>query len=121
MSKKKPVNKPSPKKRIVSSASKAASPTQPKVVGAVAPEVASRNVPAQTEVVLPFARRNYLLLLLGIGIIGIGFFLMSLDPFIDAKEFSISLYVAPIVVVAGFLEVIYAIMYRDKSRLSSDS
>ena len=45
-------------------------------------------------------------------IIALGFFLMSLDPFIDAKQFSISLYVAPIVVVAGFIEIIYAIMYK---------
>jgi hypothetical protein len=63
---------------------------------------------------LPFTRTNYLLLLLGIGLIGLGFYLMSLDDFIDATKFSISLWVAPIVVMAGFLEIIYAIMYKPK-------
>lgn len=64
---------------------------------------------------LPFTRKNYLLLLLGIGIIALGFFLMSLEPFIDATKFSIALYIAPIVVVGGFVEIIFAIMYKEKS------
>lgn len=64
---------------------------------------------------LPFTRKNYLLLLLGIGIIALGFFLMTLEPFIDATKFSIALYIAPIIVVGGFVEIIFAIMYKDKS------
>ena len=63
---------------------------------------------------LPFTRKNYMLLILGIVIIALGFFLMSLEPFIDATQFSIALYIAPIVVVAGFIEIIFAIMYREK-------
>lgn len=68
----------------------------------------------EVPIELPFTRTNYLLLLLGIALIGLGFFLMSLDDFVDATQFSISLWVAPIVVMAGFLEVIYAIMYKSK-------
>ncbi|MEM6800114.1 MAG: DUF3098 domain-containing protein [Bacteroidota bacterium] len=69
-----------------------------------------------TEEVLPFGKMNYILLLIGIAIIGLGFFLLSLDDFVDATEFSVSLYIAPIVIVAGFIEIIYAIMYKDKSQ-----
>lgn len=67
-----------------------------------------------SNVVMPFERMNYILLLAGIGVIAFGFFLMSIGDFKDASEFSIALHIAPIVVVAGFLEVIYAIMYAPK-------
>ena len=70
---------------------------------------------------LPFTRMNYILLGLGVAIIGIGFWLMSLDPFIDATEFSISLYIAPIVVVGGFVEIIFAIMYKEPGKISADA
>lgn len=64
---------------------------------------------------MPFSRMNYILLALGAGIIILGFFLMSMDKeFIDATQFSVSLHVAPIVVMLGFVEVIFAIMYRKK-------
>jgi hypothetical protein len=72
----------------------------------------TRNHDAPVQ--LPFGRMNYILLLIGIGIIALGFILMSQDPFVDAREFSISLYVAPPIVVLGFLEVIFAIMYKPK-------
>jgi hypothetical protein len=64
---------------------------------------------------MPFGRMNYLLLLVGVALLAIGFYLMSLEPFIDATQFSISLHVAPVVVVIGFVEIIFAIMYRPKS------
>ena len=70
---------------------------------------------ADTPASLPFGRMNYILLLAGVLIIGFGFILMSMDDFVDATQFSVSLYIAPIVVVAGFLEIIYAIMYKSKS------
>ena len=66
------------------------------------------------EVQLPFGRMNYILLLIGVAVIAFGFILMSMDDFIDATEFSVSLYIAPVVVVAGFVWVIYAIMYKEK-------
>ena len=68
-----------------------------------------------TPAALPFGRMNYILLIVGVAVIGFGFILMSMDDFIDATQFSVSLYIAPIIVVAGFLEIIYAIMYKSKS------
>ena len=73
------------------------------------------------ETQLPFGRQNYILLLIGVGIIILGFILMSLDDFVDATKFSISLYIAPIVVVAGFIEIIYAIMYRPKQQMTTQT
>ncbi len=75
----------------------------------------SKPASPSTSISLPFSRQNYILLAAGVGIIILGFFLMSLDNFVDATKFSISLYIAPIVVMAGFAEIIYAIMYRPKS------
>ncbi len=83
-------------------------------VGSVA-NVSSSNKSKES---LPFTKKNYLLLLLGVGIIAFGFILMSLEPFIDATKFSIALYIAPFVVVGGFVEVIFAIMYREKDASS---
>lgn len=76
---------------------------------------APKSTSTTPDVSLPFSRQNYILLAIGVGIIILGFFLMSLDDFVDATEFSVSLYIAPIVVMAGFAEIIYAIMYRPKA------
>ena len=63
---------------------------------------------------MSFTRKNYILLIIGILVIFFGFFLLSLDGFVDAQKFSISLYIAPFVIVGGFVEIVYAIMYREK-------
>ncbi len=62
---------------------------------------------------LPFERMNYILLVIGIVLIAVGFFLMR-GEYVDATKFSVPLYVAPVIVVAGFLEIAYAIMYSPK-------
>jgi drug/metabolite transporter (DMT)-like permease len=60
---------------------------------------------------LPLGRRNYLWLLIGIAVLCLGYFLLGVDKkFIDAAQFSISLYVAPIVIFAGYGLIGYAIM-----------
>ena len=65
---------------------------------------------------LPFGPKNYKLLGLGIAVLALGFFLLSLEKFKDAQEgFSIALHVAPVVILAGYAEIIYAIMVRDNS------
>ncbi|MEL6672679.1 MAG: DUF3098 domain-containing protein [Bacteroidota bacterium] len=102
-----------PKRVVVTASSEAKTATK---TAAKAPRTRSRK--AAPEVVLPFSRKNYMLMLLGVGLIAFGFFLMSLDEFIDASEFSISLYIAPILVVGGFVEIIYAILYRPKAEVS---
>lgn len=70
---------------------------------------------AQPKEQLPFQRMNYILLGVGAAILFLGFFLLSLDKeFIDATQFSIALHVAPIVIMLGFAEIVFAIMYRPK-------
>ncbi len=64
---------------------------------------------------LPFTRMNYILLLSGIAVIILGFVLMSSKEFVDATQFSVPLHIAPVLVIGGFIEVVYAIMYRPKS------
>lgn len=60
---------------------------------------------------LPFGRRNYTLMLVGIGVILLGFFIMSLDK----EEFGfgfLGLTLGPIVVMSGFVLEFFAILAR---------
>lgn len=79
------------------------------------PTVSTAKPVSHTEVKeeLPFQRMNYILLLVGVAIIGLGFILMR-GPFVDSKTFSVPLHVAPLLVIAGFIEVVFAIMYVPK-------
>jgi hypothetical protein len=54
-----------------------------------------------------FSRRNYVLLIAGVAVVVIGYVLMRLENEMDGF---ISLYVAPVVILAGYLEIIYAIL-----------
>lgn len=70
---------------------------------------------------LPFGPRNYAMMLGGIGAIILGFILLSgggsEDPAaqFNPEMFNVRrLYVAPLLLLAGFLFEIYAIMYRPK-------
>lgn len=67
---------------------------------------------ANSEAQFLFSRQNYLLMLVGIVVIIIGFILMSgtEDIFNSTK-----LTVAPIVVVIGFIIEVFAIMHRPKT------
>jgi uncharacterized membrane protein HdeD (DUF308 family) len=58
-----------------------------------------------------FERRNYILLLSGLAVIVLGYVIMRLDNQVDGF---ISLYIAPLLLLGGYLEIIYAIMYRPK-------
>ncbi|TDI73032.1 MAG: DUF3098 domain-containing protein [Bacteroidetes bacterium] len=58
-----------------------------------------------------FVRKNYLLLLLGLGLVIVGYVIMRLENEVDGF---ISLYVAPLLILGGYLEVMYAIFYREK-------
>ena len=59
-----------------------------------------------------FTRRNYILLLLGVLAIVVGYIMMRLENEVDGF---ISLYVAPLVILGGYLEIIYAILWRPKT------
>lgn len=69
---------------------------------------------ANQAAALPFGRRNYTLMLAGIGIILAGFFIMSLDR----EEFGfgfLGLTLGPIVVMSGFVLEFFAILARPKA------
>jgi hypothetical protein len=58
-----------------------------------------------------FVRKNYVLLLVGLGLVVVGYVIMRMENEVDGF---ISLYVAPLLILGGYLEVIYAIFYREK-------
>jgi hypothetical protein len=67
---------------------------------------------------MPFTRKNYYMMLIGLGVIVLGFVLMSGGGEHTATEFDDSIFsfrritLAPIVVIAGFVFEVYAIMKR---------
>ena len=58
-----------------------------------------------------FERWNYLLLLLGLAIVVVGYTIMRVENEVDGF---LSLYVAPLLILGGYLEIIYAILWRPK-------
>lgn len=65
--------------------------------------------------VMVFERRNYLLLLLGVALVVVGYVIMRMENEVDGF---ISLYIAPLLILGGYLEIIYAIMWRPKKEQS---
>ncbi len=71
----------------------------------------SRPAPSMA---MPFGRQNYIFMLIGIGLILAGFFIMSLDK----EEFGfgfLGLTLGPIVVMSGFVVEFFAILTRPKA------
>ncbi|MFT5142095.1 MAG: hypothetical protein ACI80V_001380 [Rhodothermales bacterium] len=62
-----------------------------------------------------FQRHNYILLLAGLGVVVLGYVMMRVENEVDGF---ISLYVAPILILGGYLEIIYAILWRPKETQS---
>jgi Protein of unknown function (DUF3098) len=69
-----------------------------------------------------FGRENYMWMLIGLGVLALGFFLMSggksPDPtvFNDSDVYSpIRITIAPILIIAGFVIEIFAIMKKSKA------
>jgi len=60
-----------------------------------------------------FSRKNYVLMLIGVLAIVVGYVIMRLENEVDGF---ISLYIAPIILLAGYLEIIYAILWRPKKQ-----
>ncbi len=86
---------------------------QPKAVKTEKPTSVTASISKSTDK-LPFVKMNYILLAIGIGMISLGFFLMR-GPFVDSKTFSIPLHVSPLLVVGGFIEIVFAIMYKPRT------
>jgi hypothetical protein len=60
---------------------------------------------------LPFGKKNYQWMIIGVILLVVGFIVMSLDK--EQHGFGIlGLYVGPIIVMAGFVVEIYAILIR---------
>jgi len=57
---------------------------------------------------LVFEKRNYLLLLVGVALIVVGFTAMYLE---NQYQGFVSLYVSPILIVGGYAEIIYALLW----------
>jgi len=78
----------------------------------------NRNNAPKSNERMPLGRKNYAMMLIGIAIIAIGFALMSGGGEHTATEFDESIFsfrritLAPIVVIAGFVFEIFAIMKR---------
>ena len=76
--------------------------------------------PADDQKAMPFGKMNYIIVLIGIALIALGFVLMigggSTDPDVfNEKMFNAQrLTLAPILVLAGFVVEIVAIFWRKK-------
>lgn len=66
---------------------------------------------------LVFENRNYILLLVGVLLITVGFTAMYLE---NAYQGFISLYVAPILIVGGYAEIIYALLWSPSKDDATD-
>ena len=60
-----------------------------------------------------FERKNYLILGLALGLLIVGYSAMAIDN--QVRSF-ITLYFSPVILMTGYLLVIYAIFYRPKNR-----
>lgn len=69
----------------------------------------ARTSPRKARMV--FGRKNYLLLLLGVGLVVVGYTVMRVENEVDGF---LSLVVAPLLILGGYLEVIVAILWRPK-------
>jgi len=58
-----------------------------------------------------FSKRNYLLLLAGVAVVIAGYVMMRMENEVDGF---ISLYVAPLLILGGYIQVMFAIFARDK-------
>ena len=58
-----------------------------------------------------FERHNYVLLIVGLVVIVAGYAIMRMENETDGF---ISLYVAPLMLLGGYLEIIYAILWRPR-------
>ena len=63
---------------------------------------------------LAFGRKNYILMLVGIAVLAVGFTLMTMDDEQYGLGF-LGITLGPLVVLAGFVVEIFAILAKDKT------
>jgi ABC-type Mn2+/Zn2+ transport system permease subunit len=71
------------------------------------------KAPQKEQQVLLFSKKNYTLMLVGLGLIALGNILMIGNE--DIYSFT-KITLAPVLIMAGFLLEIYAIMFRPKKQ-----
>lgn len=64
---------------------------------------------------LAFGKKNYILMLVGIVVLSIGFFIMTLDEEQYGLGF-LGITLGPIVVMTGFIIEFFAILVKDKTQ-----
>lgn len=64
---------------------------------------------------LPFNKNNIFIILIGVFLIFIGYLLMSMENFKDATEFSMALYVCPVLIIAGHVVIAVGIIWKGNS------
>ena len=80
-------------------------------------EPRSTQKPGQRKsAAMVFVTGNYLLILVGIALVTVGYVIMRMENEVDGF---ISLYVAPLLILGGYLEIIYAILWRPKTPAQS--
>lgn len=63
---------------------------------------------------LPFGKKNYIIMIIGILIISLGFFIMTLDK-ADYGFGFLGITLGPIIVMTGFIVEFFAIFAKDRS------
>jgi hypothetical protein len=69
------------------------------------------------QIVMPFGRRNYQLIGLGLLIVAIGYIIMRVENEMDGFW---SLYVSPLLLLIGYLGIVYAIIWRPKTEAAGE-
>jgi membrane glycosyltransferase len=92
----------------------ASSTRRPRQVAGASPRAAqtTRRRAATAEGTPVFSRRNYTLLGAALALIVVGYVLMRAENAVDGP---LSLYVSPLLLLAGYLGVIYAILWRPRA------
>ncbi|MFD2998850.1 DUF3098 domain-containing protein [Pontibacter toksunensis] len=69
----------------------------------------------ENKPLLAFGRKNYILMLVGIALLAIGFFVMTLDTEPYGLGF-LGITLGPLIVLAGFVVELFAILAKDKAQ-----
>ncbi len=77
------------------------------------PRVKPKSETVLTETDMVFTAYNYKLILVGVALVVIGFIAMAVEGKWDGF---VSLYVSPILIVAGFAELAWAIMAKEPEK-----
>jgi hypothetical protein len=82
------------------------------------PKSSKRTQSSTRSSSLVFQRWNYILMAAGVLAVVLGFALMRIE---NELHGFISLYVAPIIILGGYAEIIYAIMWRGDESSTPDA